>query len=63
LLLTVWNRLLSEKIEDCHSAISLEPAKMRASEADSVGQADHSTLARMNGPHGQEFHFFTCFAP
>src|SRR6266404_3645121 len=36
---------------------------MRAPEADSAGQADHSTLVRMNGPHGQEFHFFTCFAP
>jgi len=36
---------------------------MRAPEADSAGQADHSTLVRMNGLHGQEFHFFTCFAP
>src|SRR5260221_12116885 len=50
LLLIISNRLLRKKIEDCHSTISPQPAKMRGPEADSVGQADQSTLACMNSP-------------
>jgi hypothetical protein len=41
------------KKEDCHSAISLQPAKMCALQKPiSVGQADHSTLACMNNLSG-----------